>query len=316
MNESNPMLSANMPDIARDATVAPPVTLDWVGMGGISQQLQVADDEDRFNVLARAHMFVDLQDVKTRGIHMSRLYLLLNNLSDEQALTPALMKSFCEDMLKSHSGLSSAALLRFEFDVPLKRQALVSNNSGWHAYPVQVQATHINGHFALEVGAQVLYSSTCPCSSALARQLIQDQFTATFGEKAEVDLNEVRDWLGTEQGISAVPHSQRSKANVRVRLADKAEHFSITSLLNLVEGTLKTPVQTAVKREDEQAFAHLNGQHAMFCEDAARYLKAALAAEPDYQDFHICVRHMESLHAHDAVAVATKGVLGGYLPSV
>ena len=30
---------------------------------------------------------------------------------------------------------------------------------------------------------------------------------------------------------------------------------------------LKTPVQAAVKREDEQEFARLNGQNLMFCED-------------------------------------------------
>jgi GTP cyclohydrolase I len=73
-------------------------------------------------------------------------------------------------------------------------------------------------------------------------------------------------------------------------------------------------VQTAVKREDEQEFARLNGQNLMFCEDAARKIQAALNAVDTYSDFWVRVNHLESLHAHDAVSVVTKGVTGGYLP--
>ena len=82
----------------------------------------------------------------------------------------------------------------------------------------------------------------------------------------------------------------------------------------LIEGALKTPVQTAVKRVDEQEFAKLNGQNLMFCEDSARRLKQALDGQPCYQDFWLRVNHLESLHAHNAVAIATKEVEGGYLP--
>ena len=73
-------------------------------------------------------------------------------------------------------------------------------------------------------------------------------------------------------------------------------------------------MQTAVKREDEQEFARLNGANQMFCEDAARRLKGALNKTSRYTDFWIRVEHLESLHAHDAVAMVTKGIPGGYLP--
>ena len=52
----------------------------------------------------------------------------------------------------------------------------------------------------------------------------------------------------------------------------------------------------------------------MFCEDSARRLKRALDNQPCYQDFWLRVNHLESLHAHNAVAIATKEVEGGYLP--
>jgi GTP cyclohydrolase I len=168
------------------------------------------------------------------------------------------------------------------------------------------------GQFRLEVGVQVAYSSTCPCSAALARQLIQEQFQRDFAAGEPLDRARVLAWLGSEQGIVATPHSQRSRADVRARLAPSFEGFPIAEIIDRVEGALKTPVQTVVKREDEQAFALLNGQNLMFCEDAARRIQAALDADERIADFHVRASHFESLHPHDAVAVATKGVPGGF----
>ena len=118
-------------------------------------------------------------------------------------------------------------------------------------------------------------------------------------------------WLGSEQGIVATPHSQRSTADVRVQL-NPGFDFPIIDLIDLLEDALKTPVQTAVKREDEQAFALANGQNLMFCEDAARRMHRVLDADERIVDFRLRASHHESLHPHDAVAIATKGVAGGY----
>ena len=90
------------------------------------------------------------------------------------------------------------------------------------------------------------------------------------------------------------------------------DRFPITALIDAVEDCLKTPVQTAVKREDEQEFARLNGQNLMFIEDAGRRLKQALRDNENLTDFWVRVEHHESLHAHDAVGVFIKGVEGGF----
>jgi GTP cyclohydrolase I len=84
------------------------------------------------------------------------------------------------------------------------------------------------------------------------------------------------------------------------------------ALIDRIEGALKTPVQTAVKRADEQAFARLNGQNLMFCEDAARRMQRALDADDRIADFWVRASHYESLHPHNAIAIATKGVANGY----
>ena len=67
-----------------------------------------------------------------------------------------------------------------------------------------------------------------------------------------------------------------------------------------------------VKREDEQAFAEMNGAHIKFVEDAARLLHERLAADPRIADFQAACTHLESLHSHDAVSVVCKGVPGGF----
>ncbi len=50
----------------------------------------------------------------------------------------------------------------------------------------------------------------------------------------------------------------------------------------------------------------------MFCEDAARRVQATLANDNHFEDFWVRVNHLESLHPHDAVAIVTKGIEGGY----
>jgi GTP cyclohydrolase I len=172
----------------------------------------------------------------------------------------------------------------------------------------------IKGEVALELSVEVQYSSTCPCSAALARQLIQEQFKKDFGAAGEVSISDVNDWLGTEEGILATPHSQRSTAKILVRLDTSQDDLPITQLINHVEDALKTPVQSAVKREDEQEFARLNGKNLMFIEDAGRRLKTTLSDDERWRDFWVRIEHHESLHAHDAVGVFTKGEEDGYLP--
>ena len=60
-----------------------------------------------------------------------------------------------------------------------------------------------------------------------------------------------------------------------------------------------------VKREDEQAFAELNGANPIFVEDAVRLLCDQLEREPRIGDFRVVASHQESLHSHDAVSILT-----------
>jgi GTP cyclohydrolase I len=267
------------------------------------QSVQVAADVD---------VAVDLRDGQARGIHMSRLYLHVDRALGAEPLSPCSLRRLLKDFLDSHAGLSDRAMIALRFDYLVRRPALVSANTGWKAYPVTVRAQLDRGVFTLELGVSLAYSSTCPCSAALARQLVQEDFAARFADGEALDRDAVLAWLGTEQGIAATPHSQRSRAEVRARLAPSFANLPVLDIIDAIEAALQTPVQTAVKREDEQAFARLNGRNLMFCEDAARRMQSALDADERIADFWLRASHYESLHLHDAVAVAVKGVPGGF----
>lgn len=314
MNKPELIAVNEMPDVSRMGLQQPHATLDWVGMSGIHQPLMIRDGKSSRQAQTRVQIYVDLADEHAKGIHMSRLYLILDEHAETRALSPAGLKLMLASVLESHRDLSTQVFIQFDFDYILRRKALVSDNSGWNAYPVTIKGTLAGGEVTLELRLGVQYSSTCPQSAALARQLIQNQFEADFGNAGTVRASEVKAWLGTSQGIVATPHSQRSHAWVLAQLRDGLEEFPITDLIDAVEGTLKTPVQTAVKREDEQEFALLNGQNLMFIEDAGRKLKYALDADARLTDFWVRLEHHESLHAHDAVGVITKGVRDGYRP--
>ena len=261
---------------------------------------------------ARVNAFVNLKRPDVRGIHMSRLYLHVDKALSAEGLSPCSLRRLLKDFLESHAELSDRATVQIHFNYLVRRPALISDNTGWKSYPVSVSALLDRGQFTLEVGVQAAYSSTCPCSAALARQLIQENFAKDFSADTALDYGAVMQWLGSEQGINATPHSQRSTAEVKARLAPSFQSLPFLEIIDRVEAALKTPVQTAVKREDEQAFARLNGQNLMFCEDAARRMQKALDEDERISDFWVRASHFESLHPHNAVAVATKGVAGGY----
>ncbi len=310
---ANENLARVMPDIANEVKPAVAGVLDWVGMGDIEVPVSVADTQGRVVTSgARVNAFVNLKRPDVRGIHMSRLYLHVDRHLSAEAITPQSIRHVLKDFLESHADLSDQAKLSIRFDYLVRRPALVTDNSGWKSYPICITGIMKKQEFSLEVSLDAAYSSTCPCSAALARQLIQEQFGKDFSAGQNLDYAKVLAWLGSEQGIMATPHSQRSVAEVKVKLSPDFIQFPFLELIDAIEASLKTPVQAAVKREDEQAFAKLNGQNLMFCEDAARRLQAALNADQRILDFWVKASHFESLHPHNAVAVASKGLPGGY----
>ena len=291
-----------LPDVAHDAAaLARP--LDWVGMDRIALPVRIADATGgHVQVAASVDVAVDLCDADARGIHMSRLYLQLQQGFATETITPAGLRRVLQGFVESQQGLSTSARLVLRYDHLLQRKALASAHRGWKRYPVVIEATLREGHLRLALTLAVEYSSTCPASTALSRQLNAERFAEDFAMARPLSTEVVRDWIASERGLAATPHAQRSRAEVRIELRPAFDELPVASLIDVIEAALGTPVQTAVKREDEQAFAQLNAANLMFCEDAARRIAAALSADARIERFDAGVAHFESLHPHDAVA--------------
>lgn len=294
-------MSSQHPHLS-DVAVEPPDTrglaLSEVGLENV--QMMILREGARLP--ARGRAVVSLDDVHARGIHMSRLFRVLTQMSEREFNWSWLEQSL-DQMLESHRGLSNTGDLAVSFELPVLRSALLSDQKGWRTYPVTWRVHAENGNKQFSLSTSVLYSSTCPCSSALSLQDLQAAFAAQFSD-GMVPADAVHAWLAQPRG--GFPHAQRSEARVELVFAASQLPESPLPYIDLIENALGTPVQAAVKRVDEQEFARLNARHQMFCEDAARKLKAALRERQALEDFRIEVRHFESLHAHDVVARVNK----------
>ena len=120
-----------MPDIANEVKPTVGGKLEWVGMNDIELPVRIEDDQgNMIQSTARVTAYVNLVDPDVRGIHMSRLYLHLDQAFQERPLTPSALRQMLRSFLDSHEGLSDRALVRVDFDYVIRRKALESDNVG------------------------------------------------------------------------------------------------------------------------------------------------------------------------------------------
>jgi len=89
-------MTKHMPDIACQPHQAPQGTLNWVGMSGIELPILVQqglNSKTNIRLSSQTQAYVSLDDPMSKGIHMSRLYLLLDQMGTQENLTPARVKA-------------------------------------------------------------------------------------------------------------------------------------------------------------------------------------------------------------------------------
>ncbi|WP_233207307.1 MULTISPECIES: GTP cyclohydrolase FolE2 [Pirellulaceae] len=303
-----------LPDVANDTAPQFQSSIDRVGMSGIEVAILVKGEDDvLMRTPAKVDAYVSLDDPAIKGIHMSRLYLSLQNELHTE-FSRKQIERILGRFLETHQEMSGSAYVKFSFEHMIQRASLLSENTAWRSYPIQVEALQKGSEVKYRIHVRLTYSSACPCSAALSRQLLQQQFEEQFYGHNWMSAATVLNWLGSNSTLIAVPHSQRSHADITVDLDESRSDLPIDEIIQRTEGVLNTAVQAAVKRADEQEFARLNGENLMFCEDAARRMKSAIDPMEGVTDYRIQASHFESLHPHDAVAIVVKGVPGGVKP--
>ena len=292
-----------LPDVTSKQLTTASLPLKWVGMEGIALPITLVEQPNS-SLSAKANVFVSLDKADAKGIHMSRLYLKLKESLTNEPLTMDALATLLQALVSSQGGLSLAARLQLDFELTMRKPALLSGQFGYQTYPASIRSDYINEQIITELSLSIPYSSTCPCSAALSRQAMSDAIAEQFSEEV-VSKEALLAWITSQQGSVATPHSQRSFAYLKMQWQHNTlPNFS--AMIEHFEEVIGTPVQTAVKREDEQAFAKLNAENLMFCEDAARRIKQALENNEQISDYWFKVEHQESLHAHNAVVVDHK----------
>jgi len=220
-------------------------------------------------------------DARKKGINMSRIMRSFYKFKDEVFHSDVL--EYVLRMYRTDLD-SKTSFLQLSFNYPMLLKSLRSDLEGWQYYRTAMEAQmDQDGNVRKYLHLEFEYSSACPCSYELSEH-----------------ARETRE-------IATIPHSQRSVAYVSVEY----DQLSVEELVGLCRKALMTETQVIVLREDEQAFAELNGAYQKFVEDAARLLFEQLDASTAIKDFVVRCVHMESLHSHDAVSRICKGIPGG-----
>lgn len=225
-------------------------------------------------------------EANMKGINMSRIMRIFYE-HEHEIFDLAMIERILRYQKKSLGSLEARIKLRFSY--PLRQRSLRSGLDGYQYYDCAYEGSiDCSNRIRRYIYFDYVYSSACPCSAELAEHARENRH------------------------IFAIPHSQRSKARVVAEVAAGAS-LTIEEIQRHCLHALRTETQVMVKREDEQAFAELNGAYPKFVEDAARLLYQELDGDVRISDFEIACAHLESLHSHDAISVIAKGIPGGFI---
>lgn len=263
------------------------VPIEHVGIHNFKLPLKYRTKDNNFLTLETSVTGTVSLDADKKGINMSRIMRSFYEYKDE-----VFSISKLGEVLKSYKQKldSFNARIFLNFSYPMLLHSLRSTGIGYQYYNITLEGLlDEEGNFKKFIHLDFVYSSTCPCSTELSLHAMENR------------------------NVLATPHSQRSIARVTIQFED---FLWIEDLIELCRKSLKTETQVLVKREDEQAFAELNGANVKFVEDAARLLYAELIKDERIIDFRIVCNHMESLHSHNAISIITKGIENGLTANV
>ena len=273
----------SMPDIQNSGFIGKPI--DFVGVHNIRLPFKIREKSgDIQEVMVSVTGMVSLEAQK-RGINMSRIGRSLNKSKDE-IFDINKVEEVLRNYQKDLDTFDAHILMNFKYrmwqDALKSRKDDGEPEGGWQYYNVTFDCNlDVDGVFTKIMHVDYVYSSACPCSTALSEH------------------------AASERGLYGIPHSQRSIARVSMVVDDLVW---IEDVIETCRKAVPTEVLVFCKRADEQDFAVLNGSCPVFVEDAVRKFANEVDQLKHVVDYKIILSHRESLHYQDAIAVITKGV--------
>ncbi len=247
------------------------------GIKGLIVPIQVKTREGGIQITpATAEMYV-LLPACLRGINMSRLPIILNDMQADHWVLDDLekiLRRMC-DMVGS-----SAAALRLDFKYFYDKAAPVTGHVGKAYVDVAfISSLRVcteprvgcHDYYWLRLAVTVPVTTLCPCSKEIS---------------------------------SASAHNQRAFVTVEVSYDD---FVWIEELVELVEECSSSAVYPILKRPDEKFVTEKAYSRPRFVEDLAREVAGRLSSDKRIIHFYVTVRSEESIHQHDAVAIISSG---------
>jgi GTP cyclohydrolase-4 len=283
-----------------DLQASPPevrIGLSRAGVRGVSKAIRLRHRDREKLVAADISCWVDL-DPAQKGVHMSRFPELFEEAVEEVVIGESLLVEDLAEHIARHIVRRQDAL-RAEVEItaryPLKRRTPVTQLETQEMVSLIGIAAASRRESRRIVGVEATGINACPCAQGLIRGSASARLLEAGFEEGDVD-----------RILDLVPlatHNQRGRGTLYV---GTCEPLNAEQLVEIVEGSMSSPVYELLKRPDELfvvEHAHLQPR---FVEDSVRVaLAETLAAFPELSDSDFLLSrqvNLETIHTHDVVA--------------
>lgn len=247
------------------------VGLERVGVCDLKYPITVLDrSQGEQKTVANVALSVSLP-AEIKGTHMSRFISVMNDYRGEITMTaiPNILRDLKEKLEAPSAQVSMA------FPYFMEKTAPVSGHKGFlDCECVFLGESGPKGE-EFQLVVKVPVASLCPCSKAIS----------DYGA-----------------------HNQRGVVEMSVELASPEGRLAkvwIEELFEIAENSASAPLYPLLKRTDERHVTMQAYDNPRFVEDIARNVAVSLRDDERIASFEVKVINFESIHAHNAFAVAS-----------
>jgi len=274
---------STLPDIQETTEPEIKEPIDFIGIQKVKMPLIFVDNRISFTALSEVSMGVNLSH-RVRAASLSEFMRYLK----EYVNKPLLIPDDISKILKSFHKISrdniywNASYIKFEFDYKKEVQSPVSENSFPEFYKSFYKFQMIDGTVLTTYkGVTIPYSNYCPCSKSLC-----------------------------DHAGKGIPHSQKSYCDLIVKSEEKCLSFDY--MIKLIKECVVNKTYPIIRRMDEQNIAIKASENTFFIEDIIRRIRRSLKMIDSIDDWIIRLRHIESIHQHEVIAIDYKGEEFGF----
>jgi GTP cyclohydrolase IV len=282
-------IQASVPDVQ--------LGLSRAGVTGVQKAVRMQHGGRDALVSAQIDCFVDL-DPARKGVHMSRFPELFEEAIDELVIGEMLLVEQLAEHIARHIVARQDALraeVKIAARYPVERSTPVTGLRTQELVTLIGLAAASRTASRRLVGVEATGINACPC----AQGLVRDQAAERLGDAGFEDAD-------IERILALVPlatHNQRGRGTLYLGTDLRLD---AEDLVELVEGSMSSPVYELLKRPDELFVVEHTHLTPRFVEDSVRLMvKGALDAYGELRDDDFVLAHQlnfETIHNHDVLA--------------